>query len=121
MPLALLLISTWVTGWILPVATTDRARSMRSTLAIFSGSIFSGLLESALTETIAAPPSTIRTTAIQMKRLRFFDAINCLIFQATGRFHSDIERRRRCDRSAKRTVNFRRPTEMVRRQDTGQK
>ena len=39
MPLALDLISTLVTGSIFPVATTERARSIRSTLTSFSASI----------------------------------------------------------------------------------
>ena len=57
MPLALDLISTWVVGWILPVATTDRARSIRSTRASFSGSILAGVRLRARSEKNATPAS----------------------------------------------------------------
>src|SRR5713226_9060460 len=39
MPLALFFTSTFASGWILPVATTERARSPRSTEASFEGSM----------------------------------------------------------------------------------
>src|ERR1039458_3793593 len=57
MPLALDLISTLVTGSILPVATTERARSMRSAFTSFSGSILGELRPMALRANSAAPPS----------------------------------------------------------------
>src|ERR1017187_5218400 len=57
MPLALDLISTLVTGSILPVATTERARSMRSAFTSFSGSILGEPRPIAFRVNSAAPPS----------------------------------------------------------------
>src|ERR1039458_5614852 len=72
MPLALDLTSTLVMGSILPVATTLFARSPRSTLASFEGSILVPVLDA-----ISAPATTrTRTTAAielqMMIRLRRF-------------------------------------------------
>src|SRR5271155_1647355 len=72
MPLAFDLISTFVMGSILPVATTLFARSPLSTFASFEGSIFVPPLDAITT------PATIRsrrTTPIELQmitRLRFF-------------------------------------------------
>ena len=62
-PLALDLISTCVVGWILPVATTERARSIRSTRASFSGSILAGVRLSARSEKKATPPTARTNTS----------------------------------------------------------
>src|SRR5438105_12696098 len=70
MPLALDLISTLESGWILPVATTTRAKSPRSTEAIFEGSMVRLGLSAALTP-YPPPPSTATATAPQMMRRRF--------------------------------------------------
>src|SRR6266853_1877462 len=70
MPLALDLISILDSGWILPVATTTRARSPRSAEAIFEGSIVRLGLSAALTP-YPAPPSTTTAIAPQMIRRRF--------------------------------------------------
>src|SRR5260370_36595272 len=70
MPLALDLISTLESGWILPVATTTRAKSPRSTEAIFEGSMVRLGLSAALTP-YPPPPSTTTATAPQMMRRRF--------------------------------------------------
>src|SRR5713226_807557 len=67
MPLALDLISTLESGWILPVATTTRARSPRSAEAILEGSMVRLGLSAALTP-YPPPPST--TTAIAAQRIR---------------------------------------------------
>src|SRR5713101_8035681 len=72
MPLALDLISALESGWILPVATTTRARSPRSTAASFDGSISWLGLRAALTPK-PAPRSTTTTIEPQMiRRRRFF-------------------------------------------------
>src|SRR6266478_2086050 len=70
MPLALDLISTLESGWILPVPTTTRARSPRSAEAIFEGSIVRLGLSAALTP-YPPPPSTATAIAPQMTRRRF--------------------------------------------------
>src|SRR5260370_1885490 len=70
MPLALDLISILDSGWILPVATTTRARSPRSAEAIFEGSIVRLGLSAALTP-YPPPPSTATAIAPQMIRRRF--------------------------------------------------
>src|SRR5713226_1611600 len=70
MPLALDLISTLESGWILPVATTTRARSPRSAEAIFEGSIVRLGLSAALTP-YPPPPSATTAIAAQMMRRRF--------------------------------------------------
>src|SRR6266436_4593056 len=70
MPLALDLISTLESGWILPVATTTRAKSPRSTEAIFEGSMVRLGLSAALTP-YPPPPSTTTAIAPQMMRRRF--------------------------------------------------
>src|SRR5437879_10913018 len=67
MPLALDLISTLESGWILPVATTTRAKSPRSTEAIFEGSMVRLGLSAALTP-YPPPPSTTTAIAPQMMR-----------------------------------------------------
>ncbi|MDX1982277.1 MAG: hypothetical protein SFV51_18535 [Bryobacteraceae bacterium] len=58
MPLALDLISTFVTGSTLPVATTDLARSMRWAFASFSAGIFGVFVEIAFSEKKAAAAKT---------------------------------------------------------------
>src|SRR5574340_823654 len=73
-PLALDLISTFVVGSIFPVATTERARSMRATFTSFSGSILGELRPMAFSETKAAPPSsgtTISSTHTNFRLLPF--------------------------------------------------
>src|ERR1035438_10528427 len=71
MPDALDLISTLVVGSIFPVATTERARSMRSTFTSFSGSILVGVRLNARTEKNAAPPTTGRRARRIQARERF--------------------------------------------------
>src|SRR6266446_3401856 len=71
MPLALDLISALESGWILPVATTTRARSPRSTLASLAGSISWLGLRAALTPK-PAPRMTTNAMAPQMIRRRRF-------------------------------------------------
>src|SRR5580693_5373615 len=78
-PLALLLISTWVTGSILPVATTDRARSRRSTLASFSGSILVGFLPMAFMPKKPPAPRIVRVRTIQTIFLRLRAAMALLL------------------------------------------
>src|SRR5258708_21658292 len=71
MPLALDLISALESGWILPVATTTRARSPRSTEASLDGSISWLGLSAALTP---KPAPRITTSAMEpqmMRRRRF--------------------------------------------------
>src|SRR5712692_902542 len=70
MPLALDLISTLESGWILPVATTTRAKSPRSAEAILEGSIVRLGLSAALTP-YPPPPRTATAIAAQMIRRRF--------------------------------------------------
>src|SRR3982074_805895 len=70
MPLALDLISTLESGWILPVATTTRAKSPRSAEAILEGSMVRLGLSAALTP-YPPPPSTTTAIAPQMMRRRF--------------------------------------------------
>src|SRR5216683_7458790 len=70
MPLALDLISTLESGWILPVATTTRAKSPRSAAAILEGSIVRLGLSAALTP-YPPPPSTTTAIAAQIMRRRF--------------------------------------------------
>src|SRR6266851_2225939 len=70
MPLALDLISTLESGWILPVATTTRAKSPRSAEAILEGSIVRLGLSAALTP-YPPPASTSNAIAPQMMRRRF--------------------------------------------------
>src|SRR5258708_30833990 len=70
MPLALDLISILDSGWILPVATTTRARSPRSAEAILEGSIVRLGLSAALTP-YPPPPSTTTAIAPQMIRRLF--------------------------------------------------
>src|SRR5437870_6311325 len=71
MPLALDLISAFERGWIFPVATTTRARSPRSTVAILDGSISWLGLRAALTPK-PAPSRTTSAMAPQMMRRRRF-------------------------------------------------
>src|SRR6266404_4740954 len=71
MPLALDLISTLESGWILPVATTTRAKSPRSADAILEGSMVRLGLSAALTP-YPPPASTTSAIAPQMMRRRFF-------------------------------------------------
>src|ERR1035438_6800986 len=71
MPDALDLISTLVVGSIFPVATTERARSMRSTFTSFSESILVGVRLNARTEKNAAPPTTERRARRIQARERF--------------------------------------------------
>src|SRR6266851_4329607 len=79
MPLALDLISTLESGWILPVATTTRARSPRSAEAIFEGSIVRLGLSAALTP-YPPPPSTATAIAPQMIRRRFLPFLSFFPF-----------------------------------------
>ena len=65
MPLALDLTSTLARGWILPVATTDRATSPFSIEAIFEGSMVLFGFSAARTAN-PAPVSTVRSTAAQI-------------------------------------------------------
>jgi hypothetical protein len=74
-PLAFALISTCVTGCTFPVATTERARSIRSAFAIFSGSILTGLLPIALREKNAALARMSIVSVTQRIRFRFFAAM----------------------------------------------
>src|ERR1017187_1188132 len=71
-PEALDLISTLVVGSIFPVATTERARSMRSTFTSFSASIFGGVRLSNRTEKNAATPKTGTSASTNQPRERFF-------------------------------------------------
>src|SRR5258708_22992824 len=71
MTLALDLISAFDSGWILPVATTTRARSPRSTLASLAGSISWLGLRAAFTPK-PAPRITTNAMAPQMMRRRRF-------------------------------------------------
>src|SRR3990167_4715379 len=73
MPLAFDLTSTLAKGSILPVATTDRAMSPRSTLASFEGSI-SWLGRSATATPTMVPTTPTRATLkkIIRRRLRLF-------------------------------------------------
>src|SRR5436190_6566711 len=71
MPLALDLISAFDKGWIFPVATTTRARSPRSTVAILDGSISWLGLRAALTPK-PAPSRPTKARAPQMMRRRRF-------------------------------------------------
>src|SRR5579864_3692422 len=71
MPLAFDLISTLVMGSTLPVATTLLAKSPRSTLASFDGSILVPPRVSAITP-MTAPSTTTTPTMIQIKRFRRF-------------------------------------------------
>src|SRR6266478_6107152 len=70
MPLALDLVSTLESGWILPVATTTRAKSPRSTEAILEGSMVRLGLSAALTP-YPPPPNTTTAIAPHMMRRRF--------------------------------------------------
>ncbi len=74
MPLALDLISTWVVGWIFPVATTERARSMRSTRASFSESILDGVRLRALKDRKATAARHGTSTATIQYTERFLRA-----------------------------------------------
>src|SRR5438132_7656276 len=70
-PEAFDLISTLLAASILPVATTERVRSVRSTLTSFSGSILVVPLLRALSEKNAAPLRTSRQTSTQGHFLDF--------------------------------------------------
>ena len=69
MPLAFDLISTLVSGWILPVATTDRARSPFSTAASLDGSMGLPPLRAATRPRTARTATATVANAIQR---RFF-------------------------------------------------
>src|SRR6266852_6951673 len=71
MPLAFDLTSTLESGWILPVATTTRAKSPRSTEASFDGSIVRFGLSAALTP-YPPPKSANNATLAQMILRRRF-------------------------------------------------
>src|SRR5205814_5057203 len=68
MPLALDLISTFVMGWILPVATTLFAKSPWSTVAIFDGSI---LVPPRVAPSMATTTRIMRTTITDVQITRF--------------------------------------------------
>src|SRR3954464_8133731 len=70
-PEAFDLISTLLAASILPVATTERVRSMRSAITSFSGSILVVPLLRALREKKAAPPNSRRHTSTHGHRLDF--------------------------------------------------
>src|SRR5215471_742144 len=72
MPLALDLISAFESGWILPVATTTRARSPFSTVASLEGSISWFGLSAALTPRPAPSRTTSATEPQRILRRRFF-------------------------------------------------
>src|SRR6516225_2062191 len=71
MPLALDLISAFESGWILPVATTTRAKSPFSTVASLDGSISWFGLNAAFTPN-PAPRRTTRAIKAQMTLRRRF-------------------------------------------------
>src|SRR5262245_7062015 len=72
MPLALDLISALESGWILPVATTTRARSPFSTVASLEGSISWFGLSAALTPRPAPSKTTSAIEPQRILRRRFF-------------------------------------------------
>jgi hypothetical protein len=70
MPEALLLTSTWVMGWIFPVATTERATSARVTLAMRLASMT--VPRASLTSATAAMTTTINIPMpTQIQKLLF--------------------------------------------------
>src|ERR1700678_739012 len=86
-PLAFDFTSTCVTGCTFPVATTDLARSIRSTFAIFSGSILADFVPIALSEKNAALARIRSVSVTQRRRFRFFAAMTGLedLYVATGK------------------------------------
>src|SRR5580692_4404673 len=82
MPLALDFSSTLVMGWILPVATTLLAMSLRVALASLLGSILLPLPRA--TATIAT--NAISTTAGIVQSHHFFFRLRCVVTQKCSRF-----------------------------------